>query len=420
MAATNGHVRAPLKLFGLRIPGFSYDMSISDPAFAAMLNVGGFGLGSYSLYTALQSPAFYRGVALISGTIASLPLKTYRNTSAVDDDGNDITKREESSSFLDTEPSGPYGLSPFTWRELITFCLVSEGEVGLDHVYNNAGTLIGLMPYHPSSYTAKWLPTSDGITKIFQIQEQNRVRTSDNFTQILGLTLDGLRGVSPVVLFQRGIQLSAAMEMASMNTMTKGMHLAGIAYAKDEDIDEADAKIIKAGLDAKMNGPDSAGSMAFVNKRIGFERWTQTNLDAQFIQSREFQVIEVARMLGLPPHLLGATEKQTSWGTGISEQNSALHRYTLMPITSRIEQAISPLLSAPKFVEFDYHGLLQGTPAEEHNQLIALVDGGIMTPNEARAIMNLPPIPGGDIFKAPTPPPPIVTEKKVPGEGPVN
>jgi HK97 family phage portal protein len=387
-----------------------------------MLQVGGFGLGSYSLYTALQSPAFYRGVALISGTIASLPLKTYRNinTGQVDDDGDPIMKREEASSFLDSAPSGPYGLSPFSWRELIVFCLVSEGECGLLHVQNGVGNLAGLMPVHPTTYTVKWVRSGDGVVKQYQVQGESVPRHDDNFTQILGLSLDGLRGVSPVILFQRGIQLSAAMEIAAMSTMSKGMHVSGIASAKDEDIDEDDAKIIKAGIDAKVSGPDNAGGIAFVNKRIDFKPWIQTNTDAQFIQSREFQVIEVARMLGLPPHLLGSTEKQTSWGTGISEQNSALHRYTLMPITSRIEQALSPLLSQPKFVEFDYHGLLQGTPAEEHNQLIALVDGGIMTPNEARAVMNLPPIDGGDTFKLPTPPPPIVKQTKIPGEGAIN
>jgi HK97 family phage portal protein len=414
--------RAPVRFFGIKVPGFTYDISISDPAFAAMLQIGGFGLGSYSLYTALQSPAFYRGVALISGTIASLPLKTYRNinTGEVDDEGDPIMKREEASSFLDTTPSGPYGLTSFSWRELIVFCLVSEGEVGLIHVDNAAGSLMGLMPVHPTTYTVKWVKEGDVVRKQFMVQGESVPRYDDSFTQILGLSLDGMRGVSPVILFQRGIQLSAAMEIAAMSTMAKGMHVSGIASAKDEDIDEDDAKIIKAGIDSKVSGPDNAGGIAFVNKRITFTPWIQTNNDAQFIQSREFQVIEVARMLGLPPHLLGSTEKQTSWGTGISEQNSALHRYTLMPITSRIEEALSQLLSAPKFVEFDYHGLLQGTPAEEHNQLIALVDGGIMTPNEARGVMNLPPLPGGETFKLPAPPPPIVKQTKIPGEGAIN
>jgi HK97 family phage portal protein len=155
---------------------------------------------------------------------------------------------------------------------------------------------------------------------------------------------------------------------------------------------EAEAQKIKDGLKAKMSGIENAGDIAVINRALKFSPWSMTAEDAQFIESREFQVIEFARMIGVPPHLVGATEKQTSWGSGVAEQNLGLQKFTLMPWTSRIEESLSDLLPSPRFCEFEYAGLLQGTPAQEIELLIKQVDAGLLTVDEARAIRNLPPL----------------------------
>jgi HK97 family phage portal protein len=224
-----------------------------------------------------------------------------------------------------------------------------------------------------------------------------------NFTQILGMSLDGVRGISPVVLFQRGIQLGTAMEIAAMRTMTNGMHISGLVAPKDEDLSEDDAKALKMGLDAKVSGPDNAGGLAMVNKRLVFTPWTQSNQDAQFEQGRRFQREEVALMLGMPIYKLNP-EKQSSWGTGVSEQNAGWARETLMPLTSRIEEAVSPLLSpSTKFVEFDYKGLLQGTPTDEVKLILEQLTAGILSEEECREFLGLGPKDPGDTFREPVP-----------------
>jgi HK97 family phage portal protein len=386
-------MRAPVRLFGIRVPGLAYDISISDPAFAALLHVAGFGLGSYSLFEALRNPAFYRGVAATAGTIASLPLKTYRMQGE---------ERIEASSFLDSTPTGPYGWTPFTWKEQIVFHLMTEGECGLIHVFTEAGTLCGLVPVSPTSYTVA--PSGGGRRYQVQMSDgQPQSYDDSNFTQILGMSLDGVRGISPVVLFQRGIQLGTAMEIAAMRTMTNGMHISGLVAPKDEDLSEDDAKALKMGLDAKVSGPDNAGGLAMVNKRLVFTPWTQSNQDAQFEQGRRFQREEVALMLGMPIYKLNP-EKQSSWGTGVSEQNAGWARETLMPLTSRIEEAVSPLLSpSTKFVEFDYKGLLQGTPTDEVKLILEQLTAGIMSEEEVREFLGLGPKDPGDTFREPVP-----------------
>jgi phage portal protein BeeE len=96
------------------------------------------------------------------------------------------------------------------------------------------------------------------------------------------------------------------------------------------------------------------------------------------------------------------TEKQTSWGTGVAEQNRGLGRFTLLGWTMRFEQRISRLLGAPRFVEFEFAGLERPTPEEEIRLLIEQVKAGLLTVNEARRIRNLPPIDGGDVLRVAT------------------
>lgn len=375
--------------------------SISDPAFAEWLKMNGFAVGELTTERAMGITAYYRAVALIAGTIGSLPLKTYRERP-------DET-RTRVKSFLDN-PAGPYPLTPFAWKELVMVHMLTKGESFLLHVFNGAGALVGLWPVHPDAVMdVQW----SGAEKVFKVQTGDgeiRPYTQAEMTHVPGLTLDGKRGISMLTLFRKTITTTIAHEAAAYNSATKGLQIAGLV-TPETDLDEDEAKAIKKSLDAGAGGPDHAGGIAVINRQLKFTPWTMTAEEAQFLQSREFNVVEFARMFGLPPFLLGAVEKQTSWGTGVAEQNLGLQRYTLSPWTSRLEEALSRLLPAPRFVEFDFKGLLQGTPAQELELLIKQVEAGLLTKDEARAILNRPPLPAS---AAPTAQP---TEPTPDGEG---
>lgn len=359
---------------------YNPSFSVSDPALAEYLGLSGVGYSPVSEETALGLTAYWRCINIVAGTIAGLPLKTYRET-------ND--KRERVRSFLDT-PAGPYKLTPFAWKELVMFHLLTRGETFLVHIKNGAGAVIGLWPIHPSAVDVEYR----GYDKWFEVSLTDGTKRTygpDDMTHIMALTTDGVRGVAPLTVFRRTIQLGINGEVAASRSFSNGMLIAGIA-TPETDMTEDDAKIIKAGLNAKMTGVENAGDIAVVNRSLKFTPWAMTNADAEFLASREFQVVEFARMFGVPPHLLGATEKQTSWGTGVAEQNLGLSRFTLMSWTGRIEEALSQLLPNPRFCEFDYSGLLQGSPKEEIQLLIEQVEAGLLTVDEARAIRNLPPL----------------------------
>lgn len=360
--------------------------SITDPAFASWLGLSGSTYAGpiVNERSALGFTAVYRAVSIVSGTIAGLPLKSYRTD-------KETGQRVQVDSFMD-DPGMPVNLTPFEWVELVMIHLLLHGNAYLQHVYGGAGQVVGLNPLHPQCVAVRRV--EEPWLKEFDVSLDNGSRvtlTPLDLTHIPALGTDGLKGLSPIQVMRQAIGTGLAGDEAAARIFSNGMLIGGIVSG-DAGLTKEQADEIRAGLKAKLAGADKAGDIAVVNASLKFDRWMMNADDAQFLETRVHQVEEVARIFGVPPHLLGQTEKQTSWGTGVSEQNRGLARYTLAPWTTRLEQRLSELLTRPTTCEFEYAGLLQPSPQEEIELLIQQVDAGLLTVDEARRIRNLPPL----------------------------
>ncbi len=371
-------------------------ISIGDPVLAEFFGVGAANYSgeSVSETKALGLSAVYRAVNLIAGTIASLPMPTLRT---VED------RREPVGSFLDT-PAGPDRQTPFEWKETLLLHLLLNGNAFLLHVYGGAGQLVGLEPVHPLCVSVELDPEYVGGRKFTVTLDDGTRREygADRMTHVPGPCLDGLRGLGPITVARNSLGIALAGERGAARVFRNG-GLFNTLVTPDEDIDEDEAKVIKESLSRRMSGPENAAEIVMINRKLKVSPYSMSMADAQFLESRIHQVEEIGRWFGLPPHLLGQTEKSTSWGTGIEEQNRGLARHTLMPWTSRVEQRLSRLVSNPKFVEFDYSGYLKPAPDDEINLLIAQVNSGLLTLNEARKVRNMPPLddPSADLPRVP-------------------
>jgi HK97 family phage portal protein len=373
-------------------------ISISDPALAEWFGVAptyaGVNVGEGS---ALGVAAFWRAVMLIAGTIASLPLKSIGQ---IDD------QRQPVRTWLD-DPGTADGQTPYEWKETCLLHGLLHGNTYLQHVYNGAGGIVGATPLHPLSVAPAWERRTDGSftgRKLFDATLPDGTRrtfTQATMTQIMGPSLDGLRGLSLIGVARQSLGTTIAGDRAAAKMFGNGALISGLV-STEEDVDEEEAKDIKAGLDRKVGGWENAGEVAFVNRKLRFTPWTMSAEDAQFLGSRQFQIEEIARWTGVPPHLLMQTEKQTSWGTGVAEQNRGLGRFTLLGWTMRFEQRLSRLLGARRFAEFDFAGLERPSTEDEIKLLIEQVRAGLLTVNEARRIRNLPPVEGGDVLRGST------------------
>ncbi len=365
-----------------------FDYTLSDPAFAEFLQMSrsSFAGGELAESAALGLTAFYRAVALISGTIAGLPLRVFEKVG---------DRREERDHFLSRSPAGPYDLPPFAWTEMVLLHQLLHGECFLRNISNVGGEVIGLWPVHPLAVQKVEWTGPDKLFTIALTAGQKELVESGELLHVPVLSTDGLRGVSPVSVFRQSLETAKQGERAANRTFVTGSLISGLVTT-EEDIEEEEAKAIKASLSSKMAGSEHAGDIAFVNRSLKFSPWSMNNVDAQFLESRKFSVEEVARMFGLPTHLLSVAGAVSNWGTGVAEANLALQKYVLMGYTSRLESALRTILPPGWFAEFDFKGLLQATPKEEIELLAVQVKAGLLTRNEARAIMNREPLPDGD------------------------
>ncbi len=366
--------------------------SIQDPALAEFLGLSGRNDAGVDVTesSALGLTAVFRSVSLVAQTLAALPLKTYRR----DEFGNKI----QVPSVFD-DPGGDV-YTPFEFKELVVTHLLLHGNAYLLHLYNGAGTLDSLFPIHPSLVTVEW--DAEQHRKRYTVQTATGavLYWDDALTHVMGLSTDGLKGMSPISVARNALGTGIAADKAAARMFSSGMLLGGLV-SSDEHLSAEQAEELKVGLKAKLSGTQNAGDIAVVNASLKFTPWTGTSEDMQFIESRGYQIDEVARIFGVPRELLSANGA-TSWGSGIQELVRGFARFTLNSWTSRLEERFSRLLSNPRYVEFEMAGLLQGTPAEEIELLARQIDIGLLTIDEARAIRNLAPLTTDQRPAAPT------------------
>lgn len=359
--------------------------SIGDPAFAAWLhNTSDFDGESVTPTTVLGISAVLRSVSVISATIADLPLKTYRKRAN--------GERVQIASPFDDPYPGDDGMTPFSWVETVILHELLWRKAFLWHESRDRnGFVNAFRPILPDAIEVK---VKNG-RKTFKYTDADTKEVHEVgpewITHIPGPSLDGYDG-HPFIAGARAI-FSAAIsgDKAAQTVLRRGIRLAGLITPEaGEEVDETEAEAILENLRNRIVGREHAGDIAFINRHLKLDKWTPTNVESQWHETRTEILGEVGRLFGLPPHLLNDTEKQTSWGTGVAEQNLGLARFTLKGWSTRTEQALSRRLPRGQFCEFDYKGLLQGTPETEINLLLAQMEAGLITRDEARRILNLP------------------------------
>lgn len=378
-------------------------ISVTDPRLVELLSLGGPSLAGITVteQSAMGVSAFFRAVALISGTIATLPLRTLRDT-------GDGMRQRMSSVFDSPGDRAPLALTPFSWLQLVVVHLLLHGNAYLRHHYDMVGRLIALEPIHPLVMSVELPEPGDAVRPEggrwyrYTLADGTQARVDRrDLTHIMGLSLDGIVGASVLTLARNGVGIAIAGQNATAKLYSGGAATQGVLVPVDDDMDPADAKEIRREINRTVTGWENAGSVPVVNRRLQYHQISMSMKDAQFLESRAFEIREIARWFGIPPHLLMETSAASNWGTGIEQQNLGLSRFNLVGWTTTIEHAFSRLLPSPRWVEFDFAALERPDPQTEDSMLLARVKAGVMTIDEYRAIRNLPPL--GTSVPAPAP-----------------
>ena len=337
--------------------------SVGDPNLVEWFGLNNFGLAPPNEMNTLGITTVWAAVKLISNAIGQLPLKTYDESSGI---------KIPVDTFLD-KPAGPFPVGQMMWKKLIMLHLLLHGETFLEHIFSNDGTLIGLWPINPLAVSrVRW----NNYDKVFTVMMTKGGRVDYGtpstplydangnplvISQIIDVTTEGLRGISPIAAFRRSLETTRAGEIAANRSFQNGL-LKGGLVTTSENIPEPEAQQMLDDIKNKATGAENAGGILFYNRALNFTPWTMSQIDAQFIESRKFQIDEIARIYQIPSHMINANEKNTSWGTGIKEQNLGLQKYTLQPWTTLIEETVTDILDDGLSAEFDWKGFLQADP----------------------------------------------------------
>ncbi|MFJ8555304.1 phage portal protein [Streptomyces sp. NPDC093676] len=347
--------------------------------------------------SALHMPAVWRSVAVIAGVSAALPLHTY--TAGTKD-------RLDSPLLDDPHPE----LTPLELWRLAYVHRVLWGNAYIQKLRAPSGQVKELWPVapdrvqvarekpSPDNPTGKWFWATDDWGTVWRL-------TSRDMLHIPGLGYDGLTGCSPVRAAAQGIGLAQAAELGAAKLFGRGNMVSGVLQTEQRLTAEQASKL-KAAWQSKVGGIENAHEVAVLDSGASFQPVTMPLRDAQFLESREFQISEIARMFGVPLFLLMETAKSTSWGTGLEQQAQGWVTFDLAPTwLAPTEQRITKeLLPAGQYAHYALQGLLRGDTAARATFYRAMRDTGVMSANDIRYLEELPPIlgPEGDLRLQPT------------------
>jgi HK97 family phage portal protein len=338
-------------------------------------------------------PAVWRAVNLISGTIASLPLHAYQQK---DDTRIRASQSQQGAKLLDKPHPD---LTPYEFWEIMCSHLLLWGNAYAQTLRNPLGQIDEMWPIHPRRVA---VGRAKDMTKVYVVDgNENNPLTDREMLHIPGFGYDGICGVSPIQLAKQGIGLAMAAEEFGGRLFGNGSMASGILKT-DRQLTQDQATRLKDNWKAKVAGLGNAHEVAVLDNGASFQQLTIPPQDAQFIESRRFQISEVARIFGIPPHMLMDTDKSTSWGTGIEQQGIGFVVYTLRPWLTRIEQRMTRLLSpSTVYAKYSVEGLLRGDTAARYSSYSTARQWGWMSVNEIRKLEELPPITNGNGYIQP-------------------
>lgn len=367
--------------------------NLANPADWLVDWMGGGGFSDAGLLvskrSAMQVTAVFRCVSILANTVASLPLVVYRRTA----DGKEPWPAHPAYKLLHDTPNDR--MTSMTFRELLMVSLLLDGNGYAPIRWAGNGYPTEIVISLPER-TEVFLTESGRLA--YRITDESggqSVVTASNMIHVPGIGFDGLKGMSVIsAVARQSVGLALAMDGSLSRLHANGARPSGAVEA--EAALSADAfKRLKAQFDALYSGVANAGKTVFLDKGMKFNPIQINPVDAQTLESRRFQVTDIARIFGVPPHMIGETDKATSWGTGIEQMTIGFVQYSLRPWLVRIEQELNrKLFGREFFCEFNLDGLLRGDSKTRAEFYASGIQNGWIKPNEARKLENLPPEPG--------------------------
>ena len=353
--------------------------------------------------SAMQMTAVYSCVRILAEAIAGLPLHLYRYTP----DGSKVKAVDHPLYLLLHDEPNPE-MSSFVFRETLMTHLLLWGNAYAQIIRNGKGEVVALYPLMPNRMSVD--RDKHGQLYYTYTRASDEAPTMNSMTVLLppsdvlhipGLGFDGLVGYSPIAMAKNAIGLAIATEEYGAKFFANGAAPSGVL---EHPGTIKDPSRVREAWMSQFGGSANSGKVAVLEEGMKYTPISISPEQAQFLETRKFQINEIARIFRIPPHMVGDLEKSSF--SNIEQQSLEFVKYTLDPWVIRWEQSIQRALLRPEekkryFAKFNVEGLLRGDYQSRMNGYAVARQNGWMSANDIRELENLDRIPaeaGGDLY----------------------
>lgn len=353
--------------------------------------------------SAMQITAVYACVRVLSEAVASLPLHLYRDSG----NGSKEKARDHPLYFLLHDEPNPE-MTSFVFRETMMTHLLLFGNFFCQILRNGRGEVIGLYPLMPNRMKVD----RDDKGKLYYeyMHQSDEAGTMKNETvrltpydvmHIPGLGFDGLIGYSPIAIAKNALGTSMATDEYASKFFANGAAPSGVLEYPGV---VKDPEKLRESWNATFGGSRNSGKVAVLEEGMKYTPISINPQDSQFLETRKFQVDEIARIFRVPPHMIGDLEHATF--SNIEEQGLEFVMYVLQPWLVRIESGMNRALLSQEekkeyFFNFRVDGLMRGNYESRMQGYATGINNGFMSPNDVRKLENMDLIPdedGGNVY----------------------
>jgi HK97 family phage portal protein len=396
MSMFSNATQVAARMIGIELRGVDSPVSFSD-VYGKGLDLFGHGSNSktglvVTTDTALEVSTVYGCVRVLADTVSTLPLDQMVRWEGIP---RPARPRAEWLEFR----QGPW--NQIQLFGMIMTSMLTSGNAYVVTVRDGNGIIQWLDILDPANVEPKRLADGSIVYEVTLANAQTKVVGPMDLKHIQGMMLPGrLKGLSPIQYGRETIGLARAATEFGGAFFGNGA-IPGSTIEVPGLLSPTAAKVIKDTWEQAHRGVGNSGRIAVLTEGAKYAKVTMSPDEAQFLQTRQFQVPDIARFYGVPLQLLNAEGPQ--FGTTTAEQNVAFVQHSLRPWIERLEAALTDLLRSEEpirvknsFVRLNVNNLLRGNMSERYTVWAVAVTQGILTINEVRKEEGLPPVAWGD------------------------
>ena len=353
--------------------------------------------------TALQTTAVYACVRILAEAIASLPIHVYKYT----DEGKEQDVNHQLYYLLHDEPNPD--MTSFVFRETLMTHLLIWGNAYAQIIRDGRGQVLALYPLLPDRVSVKRDDKGE-LYYVYQRSEEDNPNFKDKGNIILkksevlhvpGLGFDGLIGYSPIAMAKNAVGMTLATEEYGASFFANGANPGGVL---EHPGILKDPSKVRDSWNQVYQGTNNSHKVAVLEEGMSYKTIGIPPNEAQFLETRKFQINEIARLYRIPPHMVGDLEKSSF--SNIEQQSLEFVKYTLDPWVVLFEQAFQKALLLPDekknyFIKFNVDGLLRGDYQSRMNGYAIGRQNGWLSTNDIRRLEDMNPLSkeeGGDLY----------------------